>query len=835
MGPQTYSDATAQSHLNKARFLVLIGGIAVVFFDLTLVWLFPDEPRLSALRYTCAAAGMVFFVSSYFSRHVQARNYTYLFVVMGLYTGVWSYNLYLSAFSLPIVMTHFNVIVGCSAVLRERREVALYLLIGAGASTFALLNAAVSPAFMLIYMIAFYTLCALCYVTLSIMIGKQQDLHHSQAVLATIVDESPDALWLGTANGSAHVTNAQGEALHNAIEDLLTELNRGQLDAHRSTPNQWHLERLLQTQAGFRLWADICIRRLDTGQQSLHLVRISDISERRQVEDAMAQAKAVAETALETRSRFLANMSHEIRTPMNGVIGMTSLLAETPLDADQADFVNTIRTSGESLLAIINDILDFSKIDAGELELETQTFNLEQCVAEAAELLAALAHEKSIELVYEIDAEVPTLCVGDRSRLRQVLLNLLSNAIKFTDEGEIILTVHQQIEPGPVDTCQLHFTVQDTGIGIDADKQANLFQPFTQADNSTTRVYGGTGLGLAICRQLVELMGGSIDVTSTPGHGASFHFYITTQTLNEKPVLAATLSGKSALVVDDNQTNLKVIKSILQRQGMHLHLFEQPLMAAEFAREHNVDVAILDYNMPHMDGVTLARELKQVCHTVPPIMLLSSNALRADDNLFAVRINKPVRPSVLVTNLKNMLTPQNQAQPRNPAQALDPTQPLDPAQPLAQAQPLDPAQPLNPAQPPAVQSGAADLGRLKVLVAEDNPVNQLVIKKILQKLAVNADLAANGREAVERCRSGSYDVVLMDVQMPVMDGLQASRNILSNCRRQQARPPHIIALTANAMEGDREQCMAAGMRDYMSKPVNVEQLKRTLSGLIPAS
>ncbi|MDP9404519.1 MAG: response regulator [Actinomycetota bacterium] len=634
------------------------------------------------------------------------------------------------------------------------------------------------------------------------------DLTHDGVIVRDL--EGTIAFW----NSGAEATYGwrKDEAVGQLSHDLLqTEfpLPLADLTAAVVETGRWEGELVHHTRDGRCVvvssrWS---LRLAEDGRPDAVLEINNDITARKEAEEAMAAAKAAAEAASLAKSEFLANMSHEIRTPMNGVLGMCGLLLDTDLDEEQREYAEAVRTSAEALLAVINDILDFSKVEAGKIELEILDFDVRSTVEEAAELLAEQATGKGLELSILVEPEVPRAVRGDPGRLRQVLLNLMSNAVKFTAQGEVVVRV-RVVDEGD-DEVTLRFSVCDTGIGIAAEVQAGLFRSFAQADASTTRRYGGTGLGLAISKQLVELMGGEIGVDSAVGRGSTFWFtarFPRAADAEFRVPANGSLVGLRVLVVDDNATNRTILEHNLRSFRTRPDTVEGGSRALEMLRTaarsgDPYAIAVLDFHMPEMDGIELARAIRD-----DPLLaglrlvLLTSKGERGDARVareagIHAFLTKPVRVSALCETLAATMGSGASPTTRQPS-----------------------------APPPPTRT---DAPRWRILVVEDNVVNQKVATRMLESLGHRADVAANGIEAVQALSELPYDAVLMDCQMPEMDGYQATAEI----RRIEGPQRHtpIIAMTAGAMMGDEERARSAGMDDYVSKPVTRDELAAALN------
>ncbi len=669
---------------------------------------------------------------------------------------------------------------------------------------------------------------------------RTRELRESEARFRALAMHSPVGIFQTDADGQVVYVNDRwleivgrredavcGKVWHQAMDlpEAAAASSRWQEAQRNIAPLQMELRVQHRQPQPADIWVDLQLVpwRDSHGQASGWIGTLSDVTAFKEIEQQLRAAKAAAEAAHAAKSEFLANMSHEIRTPMNGIIGMTELLMESEMSPEQRGHLRVIKNSAEALLAILNDILDFSKIEAGKLDLDPTPVLLRDLIYDTLEPLAVTAGEKGLELTCDVAATVPETVWVDPVRLRQLLVNLLSNAIKFTPRGEVSLQVRNIQQQH--DAVLVQFSVTDTGIGIPADKLQAIFEPFTQADGSTTRRYGGTGLGLTICKRLVTMMGGRIWVTSTPNVGSTFTFEIPLRiargSIERRMLQPVDLRGLPILVVDDNATNRRVLAETLRLWGA------QPICAAAaaeaweelqrlaMARQRPAAI-LLDAMMPETDGFQLAECIKNHAEfaDIPIIMLTSADrkgdALRCRELGIAAYLLKPVKLAELNQALSQVLS-----------SGTCPTTAFHLAGPRPSGTPRN------------HHCGDPQTHPLKVLLAEDNPVNQMVAVRMLERLGHQVTVAGNGQEAVTSWQNGDYDVILMDVQMPDMDGFAATTRIRELEAATSRRPIPIVAMTAHAMKGDRERCLAAGMDDYLAKPVRLEELQAVLARISP--
>lgn len=669
------------------------------------------------------------------------------------------------------------------------------------------------------------------YTDLTELMRAEQALRDSEERLRAFYNNSPFEIYLKDTHGRYAMVNRQLEKMHGLsgdaiigktshdiyptdLADAVTRHDRAVIESGKVISDEYEVP--LIDGIHIMVTEKFPVPSAEGGIAGIGAISI-DITERKEKERELADlveklevARDEAEAANQAKSAFLATMSHEIRTPMNSVVGMTSLLLDTEQTPEQREFTEIIRNSSDALLTIINDILDFSKIEAGKLELERQEFGLRDCVQGALDLLAGKAAEKGLELAYVFAPDTPEAVVGDISRLRQILVNLLNNALKFTEEGEVVVSINcetQQTSQSPTGDQTLHFSVRDTGIGIPSDRMNRLFQAFSQVDASISRRHGGTGLGLAICKRLSELMGGTMWVESTEGEGSEFHFTIRVGEVASTEYdylheIQPQLRMKHMLVVESNPTNQSILSQQAMAWGLQPRLTASAEEALDWVRggEH-FDIVVVEKNMPDMDGARLCRAIRELHDTEAlPIILvapLGGHNSGTNETYFDALLSKPIKPSQFFDILVDI------SSGKQVTRRMQETE--------------------------SVSSFDADMGKrypLRILLTEDNVNNQKLALLVLGRLGYRADVAGNGIEALDALRRQAYDLVLMDVQMPDMDGLEATREI----RRlwSEKHRPWIVAMTANAMQGDREMCLQAGMNDYVTKPIRLENVIASL-------
>ncbi len=812
------------NHILLGRIYLLLGGLGMPVFTGLNHWIgfgvFESNWESWAFGLIC----LLLFGLSLRRDLSTERRFLILDFGFFYFTFAGFYIDYVGSFASQYLITQMILIQFTFMVLRWQRQLVIYsLFIFACVVSFLALSTSLSIAYKVFVASAFVIISIGNYFVWSRRLAEQDQNQHIKALMNGILEVAQDGIIAVESKRSPNGTIRDFEITHvnGAFYDMFPFLKGQQVKwvkeliprRYGSQVFQQFVEvvehgRPFELADKFRgldgtpLWLKLVAAKLEDGLT----ITFTNVTKQKIYEAQLEEAKEKAEEGARAKSSFLATMSHEIRTPMNGIIGMIDLMYNTELSVEQLEHLDIIRTSSESLLTIINDILDFSKIESGKLELEERNFSLRACLEDTLDLLGKRARDKELDLFYYMEPEVPEYISGDVVRLGQILTNLVSNAIKFTESGEIYVHV-KRVDKGwtaPGDHVHLHFSVRDTGIGIPPDKIGHLFQAFNQVDTSTTRKYGGTGLGLVICQRLCQLMHGKIWVESEFGKGSQFQFIISCKLSpmtfvqeQDQPRILEDLRGKRILLIDDNETNLMILAAFITRMGLKPTVAKSPVKALEMVNRQLFDLVITDYNMPIMNGLQMASAIKK--QMTCPILLLSSSQelpMKEVSKWVDSYQFKPIRErqlQLLMVKLFNSPTKVTTGVKKQRAKTF--------------------------------RENLAEEIPLRILLAEDFIVNQKIASRIFKKMGYEIDIAENGVEAVEKSAKFTYDIIFMDVQMPEMDGLQATQEIKSSMREDS---PVIIAMTANAMPEDRQKCINAGMDDYLSKPFKPAELQKLL-------